>query len=322
MTLRNTHRLIARILIASSLVIVGLSDAEAKRPTRRPTPVVAKTDQDCLARAMYFESRRTDEDGMLAVGTVVANRLAAGGRYGATVCQVVGRPSQFAPGVLTRAMTETRPRELAYRMAAIVLDGGRHPTAGDALYFHTADVPFRHDDKRYLLVSGGNAFYAWNRTGGRARVTSNLASLARAFEAAPAAREAAEPVTEGRTGPTPLLFAANAPTDAEILAIRPAPATAPEPKAPAPMDASGAGAILAYAAPIPAPVSGSALAAVAALEPKRPRVIVPAAPVQASAGLVWPTRSGGETPARAWSPGAIAHAAIDKAWSLFDMVNR
>lgn len=270
---------------------------------------------------MYFESRRTDEDGMLAVGTVVANRLAAGGRYGATVCQVVGRPSQFAPGVLTRAMTETRPRELAYRMAGIVLDGGRHPTAGDALYFHTADVPFRHDDKRYLLVSGGNAFYAWNRSGGRARITSNLASLARAFEAAPAAREAAEPVTEGRNEPTPLLFAANAPTDAEILTIRPARATAPALMAPAPMDASGAGAILAYAAPLPPPVSGSALAAVAALEPKRPRVIVPAAPVQASAGPVWP-RSGPETQAKAWSPGAIAHAAIDKAWSLFDTVNR
>ena len=273
---------------------------------------------------MYFESRRTDEDGMLAVGTVVANRLAAGGRYGATVCQVVGRPSQFAPGVLTRAMTETRPRELAYRMAGIVLDGGRHPTAGDALYFHTADVPFRHDDKRYLLVSGGNAFYAWNRTGGRARITSNLASLARAFAAAPAAREAAEPVTEGRS--EPLLFAANAPTDAEILAIRPAPAVAPapavSPRVPSAMDASGAGAILAYAAPIPAPVSGSALAAVAALEPKRPRVIVPGAPVQASAGLVWPTRSGGGTPARAWSPAAIANAAIDKAWSLFDTVRR
>ncbi|QZO01637.1 hypothetical protein [Chenggangzhangella methanolivorans] len=164
-------------------------------------------------------------------------------------------------------------------------------------------MPFRHDDKRYVLVSGG-AFYGWNRDGGRARITSN-ASLARAFAAAPAARVAAAPVAAaGLAAPDATLFAAaDAPSVQEILAIKPAePAPAPAARpAPAPTtpgrDASGAGAILAYAAPLPAPVSGSALAAVAALEPKRPRV-VPAAPVQAAAGPVWPTRAESQSPAR------------------------
>ncbi|MFC3692688.1 cell wall hydrolase [Chenggangzhangella methanolivorans] len=330
MSLRLTSRSVARILIASSLVIVGHAGAEAAgRPARSQKAAIVKTDRECLARAMYFESRRTDEDGMLAVGTVVANRLAAGGRYGSSVCEVVGRPSQFAPGVLSRAMAEPKPRELAYRMADVVLDGGRHPVAGDALYFHTANVPFRHDDKRYVLVSGGNAFYGWNRDGGRARITSNLASLARAFAAAPAARVAAAPVAAGLAAPDATLFAAaDAPSVQEILAIKPAePAPAPAARpAPAPTtpgrDASGAGAILAYAAPLPAPVSGSALAAVAALEPKRPRVVVPAAPVQAAAGPVWPTRAESQSPARAWSPGAVADAAVAKAWALFDAVRR
>ncbi len=56
--------------------------------------------RECLTRVMYFESNRSSEDGMLAVGTVVMNRLAAG-KYGKSVCAVVGAPRQFAPGVLS-----------------------------------------------------------------------------------------------------------------------------------------------------------------------------------------------------------------------------
>lgn len=327
MPIRLSRRSAARAFLACAVVFAGSAAAEAGRRQARAKPVVVMADRDCLARAMYFESRRTDEDGMLAVGTVVANRLAVGGRYGETVCEVVGRRSQFAPGVLSRAMTEEKPRELAYRTADLVLDGGRHPVAGSALYFHTADVPFRHDDKRYVLVSGGNAFYAWNRTGGRARITSNLISLARAFAAAPAARDAAAPVVAGTSAPV-VLAQASAPAPAATPSPAPvsvAAAAAPATRAPAPASAylPDADAILAYAEALPAPAAGSALAAVAALEPKRPRVVVPAAPVQASAGPVWPARAGGAgSRAWAWSPGAIANAAVETAWGLFDAVRR
>ncbi|WP_261404937.1 cell wall hydrolase [Chenggangzhangella methanolivorans] len=43
---------------------------------------------------MYFESDKSAEDGMLAVGTVVANRLKSG-RYGNSICGVVGAPSNL-----------------------------------------------------------------------------------------------------------------------------------------------------------------------------------------------------------------------------------
>ncbi len=34
--------------------------------------------QECMERAMYFESNRSSRDGLIAVGSVVMNRVAAG----------------------------------------------------------------------------------------------------------------------------------------------------------------------------------------------------------------------------------------------------
>lgn len=44
-------------------------------PDRKPPMVVSDAERDCLGRAMYFESNRSDSDGLVAVGTVVMNRL-------------------------------------------------------------------------------------------------------------------------------------------------------------------------------------------------------------------------------------------------------
>ena len=51
-----------------------------------------------------------DEEGLLAVGTVVMNRLDAPA-YPGRICEVVGQKRQFAPGVLTKPVREAdRPR--------------------------------------------------------------------------------------------------------------------------------------------------------------------------------------------------------------------
>ena len=60
-------------------------------------------ERDCLMRAMYFEFNRSSRDGLLAVGTVVMHRVAAG-NWGKSVCGVVGAHRQFAPGVMSRRM--------------------------------------------------------------------------------------------------------------------------------------------------------------------------------------------------------------------------
>jgi spore germination cell wall hydrolase CwlJ-like protein len=113
---------------------------------------------DCLTRVMYFESNRSSADGMLAVGTVVMNRV-GDPRFPHTVCGVVGQPNQFAPGVLWLPMHEGHGLNLARQMAARVLGGARHPGVGSAEYFHTSGYSFPYDNMHYVAVAGGNDFY-------------------------------------------------------------------------------------------------------------------------------------------------------------------
>ncbi|TFI56530.1 cell wall hydrolase [Sphingomonas parva] len=53
------------------------------------------TEQDCLAKAVYFEARGEPLQGQLAVAEVVMNR-AASGRYPASLCEVITQPWQFS----------------------------------------------------------------------------------------------------------------------------------------------------------------------------------------------------------------------------------
>lgn len=121
-------------------------------------PQIAHSPRECLMRAMYFESNRSSEEGMLAVGTVVMNRL-EDPRYPDTVCGVVGQKNQFAPGVLYKPMKETRSAALAARVADAVLSGARHPGVRRAQHFHTAGLRFPYRNMHYVLEAGGNEFY-------------------------------------------------------------------------------------------------------------------------------------------------------------------
>jgi spore germination cell wall hydrolase CwlJ-like protein len=121
--------------------------------------------RDCLARAMYFESNRSSEDGMLAVGTVVMNRV-ADKKYPSSVCGVVGQKNQFAPGVLSKSMKEKRSAALAYGVADKVLRGARHPTLSrNVKHFHTAGYRFPYNNMFYVLEAGGNNFYEKRKAG-------------------------------------------------------------------------------------------------------------------------------------------------------------
>jgi spore germination cell wall hydrolase CwlJ-like protein len=112
----------------------------------------------CMTRVMYFESNRSSDQGMLAVGTVVMNRVESD-KYPDTVCEVVGQKNQFAPGVLSRPMREGQSQARAQRMATRVLAGERHRRVGDALFFHTAGHNFPYRNMHYVAIAGGNAFY-------------------------------------------------------------------------------------------------------------------------------------------------------------------
>jgi len=135
------------------------------------------SERECMARAMYFESIRSSDEGMLAVGTVVMNRVESG-QYPQTVCGVVGQANQFAPGVLTREMPQGTSRDRAMRVAGSVLSGQRHRQVGGAEFFHTAGRTYSYSNMHYVLVAGGNAFYERQPTRGRSYIPRNLIAQA------------------------------------------------------------------------------------------------------------------------------------------------
>jgi len=97
---------------------------------------------ECLAGAIYFESKSESLSGQLAVGHVIANR-AASGRFPSSYCGVVYQRSQFSfvrghsMPYIPRASQDWKD---AVAIARIV-DQKLHPSPmGKALYFHARRV--------------------------------------------------------------------------------------------------------------------------------------------------------------------------------------
>ncbi|KGJ05163.1 Cell Wall Hydrolase [Paracoccus halophilus] len=145
MTDRKPKLRIAVALASVLLVLAGCGLAQRRSA------------QDCMERAMYFESNRSSRDGMVAVGSVVMNRVESG-QFPNSVCGVVGQKGQFARGIMSREMNP-RSMPLIRDTARSVLRGERHPLIGNAMFFHTAGYRFSYDNMHYVLVTGGNAFY-------------------------------------------------------------------------------------------------------------------------------------------------------------------
>ena len=142
----------AKLLLAPLLLALTVSGCAIL------SPFAAMSPHACMTRVMYFESNRSSEEGMLAVGTVVMNRV-ADPRYPKSVCAVVGQKNQFAPGVLHKPMKEKRSLQRAARIADKVLDGARHPAIPTAKHFHQAGLRFPYNNMHYVLEAGGNEFY-------------------------------------------------------------------------------------------------------------------------------------------------------------------
>ena len=162
-------------------------------PGRKPPMVVSDAERDCLGRAMYFESNRSDPDGLVAVGTVVMNRL-ENAIFPGGICAVVGQPRQFASGVLTKPMQDKDLQKVA-AAADAVLAGERHPKVGNAMYFHTAGHRFAYTNMHYVAVAGGNAFYEKRdaRSARTERATPSSAATPAAPTATPVQTYAAAP---------------------------------------------------------------------------------------------------------------------------------
>jgi N-acetylmuramoyl-L-alanine amidase len=113
----------------------------------------------CLAGAIYFESKGEPLTGQLAVAEVIINR-AKSGRFPADVCAVVKQRGQFSfvrggqiPNINAGAAYRT-----AIAVAKVALADAWNSPADKALYFNTAD---RRPAGRVIKVAsiGNHVFY-------------------------------------------------------------------------------------------------------------------------------------------------------------------
>ena len=95
--------------------------------------------QDCLAKAVYFEARSEPLEGQLAVADVVLNR-AGSGKYPPTICQVVTQPWQFSFVNATRSIPEPNKGSRAWHNAVAIADIARKNLAevvpANVLWYH------------------------------------------------------------------------------------------------------------------------------------------------------------------------------------------
>ena len=103
---------------------------------------VSSRELECLAGAIYFESKSESLQGQLAVGHVIANR-AKSGRFPSSYCGVVFQRSQFS-FVRGRSMPAIARGGLQWKNAvaiARIVDQQLHDSPiGKALFFHARRV--------------------------------------------------------------------------------------------------------------------------------------------------------------------------------------
>jgi N-acetylmuramoyl-L-alanine amidase len=120
---------------------------------------VGDREADCLAKAVYFESKGEPLNGQLAVAEVIMNR-AKSGRFAKTLCGVVKQPSQFSfvrgggfPPVVNQAMWRQ-----AVGVAQVAMSGLWESTAPNALFFHARRVS-PNWGKKHVATVGNHIFY-------------------------------------------------------------------------------------------------------------------------------------------------------------------
>ena len=101
-------------------------------------PDTLSEQMQCLAGAVYFESRGEPLDGQLAVAQVIINR-AESPQFPSSYCSVVYQRSQFSfvkNGSMPRIKTGSKAWHKARAIARIAHEGMWDSQASDALYFH------------------------------------------------------------------------------------------------------------------------------------------------------------------------------------------
>lgn len=107
-----------------------------------PMPAELSRELNCLAGAIYFESKSEPLAGQLAVGRVIVARSKSG-RFPTSYCGVVFQPSQFSfvrGGGMPHINRASQDWQDAVRIASIADTGSWKSPVEGALFFHAARV--------------------------------------------------------------------------------------------------------------------------------------------------------------------------------------
>jgi len=124
-------------------------------------PEAGSHELDCLATGIYFESKGEPLAGQLAVGRVIANRTASGGRFPDSYCGVLFQRGQFSfvhGHSLPSVSHSNRQWQTAVAIAKIVDQHLQDSAAGNALFFHARYVSPSWHAKRVTSI-GNHIFY-------------------------------------------------------------------------------------------------------------------------------------------------------------------
>ena len=139
----------------------------SKKSKRSPTiRQVNNKARNCLALAMYWEARGEGDRGMLAVGSVVLNRV-ENRQFPNSVCAVVYEggetpPCQFSwwcDGKSDHPRNRTQ-WQTALNLANKLLSNQAHDPTGGALFFHNSSIrPSFHSSRQRTARIGNHIFY-------------------------------------------------------------------------------------------------------------------------------------------------------------------
>lgn len=122
-------------------------------------PGAGDAELECLAGAVYFESKGEPLSGQLAVANVILNRTASG-RFPRSICGVVRQPGQFSflrggrmPEIRSNSQYTT-----ALGIARVAMDKEWDNPAPSALYFHARRVSPGWSRARVASI-GNHIFY-------------------------------------------------------------------------------------------------------------------------------------------------------------------
>jgi spore germination cell wall hydrolase CwlJ-like protein len=138
------------------------------RPEAKPgTPIAAGIDErELLAKTLQAEAGNQDYEGILAVGSVIANRVKSG-NYGKGLRGVILKPGQFsawnsetgyAGGEQGQNMERVKPSAAAYKAADAIISGEYESSVGDATHYYNNSISVPKWGKE---KAGGN----WSRIG-------------------------------------------------------------------------------------------------------------------------------------------------------------